>query len=409
MPRISSFFKIKENIKNKRIIKTKKDALLCFIILGLQIATLILGVLMNGFGSPSIFEQRTQLYTTANKISQTYSMIYHKTDNNLSYLDYHISKIEGSENMKRAGCKIFFNNGVNEQNNKSPFRLIVNENIIDSPIVFLGNKNYSIKEYFNLTEIIGDFSLNSSSEIVISSFFAETLKKEFFISDFSNIIGMKIKNEIDQEYYIIKGIFDETATFLSKFYSQNLIIGHFEKFSKIDVNPRLGFITGKEYLENLYFIYRISTYIDSPNYGRTTVVSSTGNDFDKKGNEALTKLIYNSTAVETNFVVKIFTWFFVITSLVLLFYFVHRLFDNKKCVRIIAIIFLLNNLLIYFICQIINNNSLTASIPLLNIASATFNFCYALIFLFLCSILDYVYINNKNKKIKLLSYCNIDI
>lgn len=408
MFRIFSFSKIKTSFEEKKIIKTKKDAFLCLIVLSMQILMLIFGVFMHGFGRPILIEQMARQYTTANMSGQTYSLVYHKSDSSLSNLDYHVSTVERDENMKKANCKIFFSNDADAQNDKTPFRFTINSKNIDSSIVFLGNRDYSIKEYFNLEKVVGDLALNDVSDIVISTFFAEMLKTELMVSSIDEIVGITIKNEVDNEDYVIRGIFNE-STFLSKFYLGNLIIGHFERFSRISVNPRLGFITGKSYLENLYFMYRLCTFIDPPNYGRTTIVSTVGNDFDKGGNERLTKLIYSSLNIETNSVIKTFTWAFAVGSLALLFYFSYRLFDNKKCIRLIAAISIFNVLIVYFICLLINNNLLNSSVPYLGIVSSVFTFLYFLVLFIFIAVLDSVYGKRALGNSNLVDYYQINI
>ena len=354
----------------------------------MQLLTILFGVFLRGFATPTELERKAQIYTSTNKKNQTYSLIYHRSDYPLSYLDYHMKMVEENRDMINGSCKIFFTNGVDFEKNRSPFAVSLNETVRVSPIVFLSNTNLSLEDYFDLKMNYGNGAIGEN-EIIVSSSYSDKIAKIFKISEISELIGREITNSTDNHVYTIKGIFDMNGSLLSNYYLDDLVIGHFNNFSKIAVNPRVGFVTSKLYLENLFFLYRISVFIDPPSYGRTTIVSTSGNDFDGGGNKDLTNKIYNLQVGEANMVFVSITWFFAISSFLCIICFAVKGFNNKKCIRIVAVTSVLlgcvASLVSYFINNYVLSNPYT---PYLGMLSGLFTFTFLIIFIVLCFVLD---------------------
>lgn len=396
MSRTISFSKIKDLIKSNRFIKTKKDFLLTLLVLILQVLSITFGVFLRGFGTPVDLERKAQIYTSTNKKTQTYSLIYHRSDYPLSYLDYHMKMVEENRDMINGGCKIFFTNSIDLDKSRSPFSVSIDEDNVQSAIAFLSNTSISLESYFNFKSIIGSFSIKEN-EIIISEDYADKIAKILGVSEKRGLVGKTIINDTDNQVYTINGIFDIGESFLSNYYSHDLVIGHFNNFSKIAINPRIGFVTSKMYLENLFFLYRISVFIDPPSYGRNTVVSTNGNDFDTGGNTDLTNKIYYTGIKEANFAVILFTWVFMLSSILCTLYFYMKKFDNKKCVRVFAISSVFLGCFSTLIAYLINNKALNNIYsPYLGILSGLFTFAYLIVFVILCFVLESNIVNRNH-------------
>ena len=267
---------------------------LCF-----QIIMLLFGIVFNGAGVAQDFEIKAQMYTRLNKtMGQTYSLVVPPNSSmSMSYLQDHIRRIEKDPVMKQ-NCKLFYVNRIIEDSEAIPFVLNYGNIGIGSSIICTVD-TIDPSLYFDLEILYGN-TISNGGEILLPLDMATHLSKTSDGQPESSLIGKKIMNKNDGSKYTICGIFNDKAEILKRFASSNYIIGSFDDFNRNNINQRLAFTTGSKYLENLYFIYNLSYYINPPNYNRQTIVSLTGDDFDVGGDSEITAKIYGTQKTESN-------------------------------------------------------------------------------------------------------------
>ena len=215
------------------------------------------------------------------------------------------------------------------------------------------------------------------------------------LSDVEDLVDSTIFDSNSEKEYLVVGVFKDKTNLLNKFVSDNYLIGFFDDFSKNNINHSLAFTTGKSYLENLFFLYRINTYINPPNYNRTTIVSTEGNDFDSGGNSELTNTIYGFEVKTQN---RFFSWTFYISFLLvnaLTAFMSASKKINKFGLIVVGCSFFLFLSFFSFVGFLIDLNIFNTMNLCLNMVTGTTVFVISLI----TFIIDYsLYVVGKNKK-----------
>lgn len=380
-------------------------------ILFLQSLIFVFGIIFNGCGVAQDFEIRAKLYTSYNTNNgQTYSLIIPPSQStSMSYLKDHIKGVERDPVLIQNNCKIFYVNRNKDDKGLVPFNLKIDDYNLHMSIVYTVD-SIDPYSYFDLDILYGDSKISDSGQVLLPFETANNIIEHTRLDSLDSLIGSTVIDDRDGHDYVVIGIFKDKTKMLDKFVSDNYLIGNFGDFSKNNTNHALAFTTGKSYLENLFFLYRINTYINPPNYNRTTIVSTNGNDFDFGGNVELTNIIYNLEIAKHK---SFFGWTFFIlflanNALTAFMFFTRRI--NKNGLIVIGISFFIYLLSFSFIGYLIDLNIFATLNLHLNMVSGTTIFAISLV----TFIVDYCLCVSvdKTKKDSLQSkslFCEIDI
>lgn len=369
----------------------------------------VIGIVCNGAGVSQDFETKAKMYTIYNsKYGQTYSLVVPPSrSSSMSYLKDHVYGLEKDPVMAK-NCKIFFVNMLGEESSESPFNLSIGGFETNMSLVYT-TSNIKPSSYFNLSLIYGRLTLDNVNEIILPKEIAVSISSNLGFDSIEKLVDSNVNDTKTGQTYSIVGIFEEKNAFLSKFVSTNYLIGSFQTFSSNNTNPCLAFSTSKNYLENLFFLYRLAVYIDPPNYNRTTFVSTEGNDFFDGGNEYLTSKIYNSTTKSENIIFQFIYYFsFAGLNVILIGLFIAKKI-NKKGIVVLSISLFAQLCFFSLLGYLIDFNVLKTSMVTLNMISGTSIVVVSLISLLVCFVLCSVKTQERNKKFENLEYYEIKL
>jgi len=313
------FNKMKQKI-GKYIPKTFDEVILVL----LQTIIFILFFFTEALGTPTRNEYMAKSLTDAAKSSESglvYSLIVPPSDaSNFNYLEYHLSFLNSSDFID--DCYIFTINYCNYESNLYPFGVNINGDEVYLPVASIAGDSYT-NNYFKKELVAGEWGDIQTDDIYISDFLANELisDSDNQLESFSDLIGFTIDSLIGEQSFNVVGVYKESSeSYVDHYFSTDYIIGSFTRFSRMTVKARIGYVTGKDYLSNVYFLNRINSYINSKNYNRTTVVSLSGGDFDSGGNTFLSTVANEYEQKSTNVPLLLISTFLYVGYLVFLIY-----------------------------------------------------------------------------------------
>ena len=313
------FNKMKQKI-GKYIPKTFDEVILVL----LQTIIFILFFFTEALGTPTRNEYMAKSLTDAAKSSESglvYSLIVPPSDaSNFNYLEYHLSFLNSSDFID--DCYIFTINYCNYESNLYPFGVNINGDEVYLPVASIAGDSYT-NNYFKKELVAGEWGDIQTDDIYISDFLANELisDSDNQLESFSDLIGFTIDSLIGEQSFNVVGVYKESSeSYVDHYFSTDYIIGSFTCFSRMTVKARIGYVTGKDYLSNVYFLNRINSYINSKNYNRTTVVSLSGGDFDSGGNTFLSTVANEYEQKSTNVPLLLISIFLYVGYLVFLIY-----------------------------------------------------------------------------------------
>ena len=313
------FNKMKQKI-GKYIPKTFDEVILVL----LQTIIFILFFFTEALGTPTRNEYMAKSLTDAAKSSESglvYSLIVPPSDaSNFNYLEYHLSFLNSSDFID--DCYIFTINYCNYESNLYPFGVNINGDEVYLPVASIAGDSYT-NNYFKKELVAGEWGDIQTDDIYISDFLANELisDSDNQLESFSDLIGFTIDSLIGEQSFNVVGVYKESSeSYVDHYFSTDYIIGSFTCFSQMTVKARIGYVTGKDYLSNVYFLNRINSYINSKNYNRTTVVSLSGGDFDSGGNTFLSTVANEYEQKSTNVPLLLISTFLYVGYLVFLIY-----------------------------------------------------------------------------------------